>query len=154
MKWDAGQYLKFETERTQPSVDLISRLTADRPKKILDIGCGPGNSTRLLKKRYPDADLLGIDKSPEMIETAVKDNPDIEFKVADAVTELKNVGNGYDIVFSNAAIQWMPDQEKLLPEMLSLLKTGGTLAVQTPMNQGAPVNEIIKNRNWSRCIRS
>ncbi|MDV0445812.1 Trans-aconitate 2-methyltransferase [Methanimicrococcus sp. At1] len=145
MKWDAGQYLKFEKERTQPSADLISRLFVPDPKKILDIGCGPGNSTKLLKNKYPNAEILGIDKSFEMIETAKKTHPDIEFKVADAVTDLKQIGSRYDIIFSNAAIQWMPNHEKLLPEMMALLNSGGILAVQTPLVYEAPMYKIIQN---------
>ncbi len=145
MKWDAAQYLKFESERTQPSVDLTARLLLKNPKRILDIGCGPGNSTRLLKNKYPDAAVLGIDKSPEMIETARRNHPDIEFEVRDAGNDLKEIGGGFDIVFSNAAIQWIPNHEKLIPEMMNLLNPCGFLAVQTPMNQNATVNEIIKD---------
>ena len=112
MRGDAEQDLKFEAERTQPSADLISRLYVRNPKKILDVGCGSGNSMLLLKEKYPDAEILGIDKSPEMIETAKKNNPDIDFKVTDAETSLKTVGSGYDIVCGPETVFHGPAGEK------------------------------------------
>ncbi|WNY23989.1 Trans-aconitate 2-methyltransferase [Methanimicrococcus hongohii] len=143
MKWDAKQYLKFEKERTQPAVDLINRLTLKNPKRILDIGCGPGNSTRLIKDKYPEAYVLGIDKSPEMIETAKTDNPDIDFLIADAGEELEKTGSGYDIVLSSAAIQWIPNHKELMVKMLSLLNPGGMLAVQVPLTDKMPMYQKI-----------
>lgn len=145
MKWDAAQYLKFEAERTQPAADLTARLQLENPKKILDIGCGPGNSTRLLKDKYPSADVFGIDKSPEMIEAAKKSHPDINFQIKDAEAELKETGGGFDVVFSNAAIQWIPNHEKLIPEMMALVNTGGILGVQIPMTDEAPMYEIVQS---------
>jgi len=72
MNWNPEQYLKFKNERTQPAVDLVNRIDVSNPKKILDVGCGPGNSTQVLYNRYPNAYILGIDKSEEMIKAAAE----------------------------------------------------------------------------------
>lgn len=128
MSWDSKQYLKFQKERTQPSIDLADRLTVQSPERIIDIGCGPGNSTAVLKKRYPDAEVIGADNSENMISAAKEKYPDIDFLLCDASKELGNITGKFDIVFSNACIQWVPDHPKLLREMLSLLKEGGSFS--------------------------
>ena len=85
MQWDSAAYLQFESERTQPSVDLVKRIELERPRKLLDVGCGPGNSTQVLADAFPNAlRIIGIDSSPEMIETAKDDHPDMEFRILDA----------------------------------------------------------------------
>lgn len=146
-EWSPDQYLLFERERTQPSVDLVMHIPLDEPKKIVDIGCGPGNSTAVLKARYPDAEILGVDSSEEMIARANANFPDsgINFSVCDAGGGLSELGNDFDLVFSNACIQWIPDHEKLIPSMLSLLKEGGALAVQTPVNADEAAYRIISD---------
>lgn len=82
--WDSAQYLKFGSQRTQPARDLAARLPAENPVEVLDVGCGPGNSTEVLAKRYPDARILGIDSSPEMVAAASHCHPDLEFRLCDA----------------------------------------------------------------------
>ncbi len=143
MSWNSEQYLKFKKERTQPSIDLADRLTARSPSTIIDIGCGPGNSTAILKKRYPNAAVTGADNSENMVMAAKEKYPDIEFILCDASKDLGELNRKFDIVFSNACIQWVPDHPKLLREMLSLLKEGGELAVQVPMNYDEPIHKII-----------
>lgn len=143
MKWDANQYLKFERERTQPSIDLAMRIALPDPHRILDIGCGPGNSTRVLKERFPNADIMGIDSSAEMVKSARKTHPDLRFDVLNADSQLGELPGNFDVVFSNACIQWIPDHPHLLQNMLGLLRTGGVLAVQTPMNYEEPIHQII-----------
>lgn len=142
--WNADLYLKFQQERTQPAIDLAQRIDLPDPKKILDIGCGPGNSTRVLKQRYPNAHILGVDNSQTMIETARRDRPDLEFDICDAAVDLPHLQGGYDVVFSNACIQWLPDHRRVIPDMLNLLIPGGILAVQTPMNYEEPIHLIIE----------
>lgn len=142
-KWDSAQYLKFEAERTQPSKDLANRLTIEAPKKILDIGCGPGNSTAVLARRYPGAHILGIDNSEEMIAQAQRDYPSLQFRLFDASGDLSPLGDDWDVVFSNACIQWLPKHTKLIPHMMALLRRGGQLAVQTPIQQSLPIHAII-----------
>lgn len=86
--WDAAQYLKFGAQRTQPSRDLAARIPLEQPRKIIDIGCGPGNSTEVLRQRFPQADILGVDSSPEMIRAAAQAHPEMRFQLCDAGTEL------------------------------------------------------------------
>lgn len=150
--WDSRQYLKFENERTQPAIDLANRIKIQNPQRIVDIGCGPGNSTQVLAQKYPNAKILGVDSSPDMIETAKKEHPEIDFMQCDASRDLAMLGGEYDIVFSNACIQWIPEHERLIPNMIALLKKGGVLAVQTPMNYQEPVHKItdqvIASEKW------
>ena len=83
--WNAKPYPKFQQERTQPAVDLAMRIANREPAEIADIGCGPGNSTAVLKKVFPHADIAGIDNSPNMIERAQKAHPDLSFRLGDAL---------------------------------------------------------------------
>lgn len=147
--WDSSKYLKFGNERTQPAIDLVNRINIEKPQKILDIGCGPGNSSKVLAQRYPDADILGIDNSPSMIETAREQHPDIRFMHCDVSKDLHVLGGDFDIVFSNACIQWIPDHNALLQSMIGLLKPGGVIAIQTPMNYQEPIHQIIQETSTS-----
>lgn len=149
--WNSAQYLKFKNERTQPAVDLASRISVKNPKNILDIGCGPGNSTHVLYERYPHANILGIDNSENMIATAQTAYPELKFMLCDA-EKLSSIEKKFDIVFSNACIQWIPNHAQLLKNMMSLLNTGGVLAVQIPVNYEEPIHKIIadvsSNDKW------
>lgn len=143
-QWDSAQYLRFERERTQPAIDLAGRIDCPAPRDVLDVGCGPGNSSRVLAERFPEAKILGIDSSPDMIAAAKAGHPDLEFALCDAGKDLPSLGKGrFDVVFSNACIQWIPDHPGLLRGMLALLRPGGVLAVQTPMNYEEPIHRII-----------
>lgn len=105
--WNSTQYLKFKKQRTQPAVDLAMRVLDRNPKAIVDIGCGPGNSTSVLKQLFPNAKILGIDNSSNMIEKARKDHPDISFRLCDALA----LEGQYDLLFSNACLQWIPNHD-------------------------------------------
>ena len=129
-QWNSQQYLKFEKERTQPAIDLAARIPLEHPQAVLDIGCGPGNSTHVLAQRFPEANILGVDQSLPMLEQAARQYPDLSFRQLDAHTELPTLGQRFDVVFSNACIQWVPDHPRLLREMMALLRPGGVLAVQ------------------------
>ncbi|MBU3157335.1 methyltransferase domain-containing protein [Clostridium estertheticum] len=150
--WNSVQYLKFENERTQPAIDLVNRIFIGDPKRIIDIGCGPGNSTQVLAQRFPNAYILGVDNSSNMIETAKRDYPNLDFKTCDVSKDLSMFGNDFDVVFSNACIQWIPKHNELLKNMMVLLKIDGILAVQTPMNYQEPIHKIIAevsiNKKW------
>lgn len=141
--WNSEQYLKFKKERTQPSIDLVSRINIENPKRIIDIGCGPGNSTAELKKRYPNAYILGVDFSPNMIEKAKADNPELDFMLFDATKDFDKLEGKFDIVFSNACIQWIPNHKKLLADMISILNKNGVMAVQIPYQFNQPMHKII-----------
>lgn len=138
--WDALQYLKFEKQRTQPARDLLMRLQAFKPQTAADIGCGPGNSTSMLAGCFPDTRLLGIDSSENMLKTARKKYPHLTFQLCDAL-ELEGK---YDLLFSNACLQWIPNHKELIPALMNKLNKKGILAVQIPMNNEEPLFQIIK----------
>lgn len=148
--WNPNLYLKFDKERTQPSIDLVSRIIVDNPLKIIDIGCGPGNSTQVLVQRWPDSEIIGIDNSPAMIEKAKYDYPNQDWQLADAGTD--EMGGKFDIVFSNATIQWIPDHANLFRKFHNMLSDNGILAIQIPlfwdMPLGKAISKIAKNSLW------
>lgn len=142
-EWNSLQYEKFLYERTLPAIDLANRIMLDSPKRIIDVGCGPGNSTVVLKKRYPNAYVIGVDNSQNMIDRARSSYPDIEFELFDASCDFDKLTDKFDIVFSNACIQWIPDHSKLLRNFMNILNDGGVMAVQIPMNYEEPIHKII-----------
>lgn len=142
MSWSAKQYSKFETERNRPIYDLLARIPAGTIRTAVDIGCGPGNSTQLLRNRFPDAVISGMDSSPDMIDAARRRLPAVQFDVADIATWK---GNGpFDLIFANAALQWVPDHESLFPRLLQQLTPGGSLAVQMPDNADEPAHRLMR----------
>lgn len=141
--WNALQYLKFQKQRTQPAIDLACRIKLDDPEKILDVGCGPGNSTRVLKDRFVHARVTGIDNSENMIAKARADHPDMDFRLCDVSGDLAGLDCDYDIVFSNACLQWVPNHPALIRKLMGLLKKNGVLAVQIPYNASEPIHRII-----------
>ncbi len=150
-EWSSDQYLKFKRQRTQPAVDLAKRIAGKDPRAVLDIGCGPGNSTSVLKKTFPQARIVGIDSSPEMIEKARASCEDIEFRLCDIAADLENL-ESYDVIFSNACLQWVPGHRTLIPALLEKLNDGGVLAVQIPMNYKEPLfvveNDVLSEPRW------
>ncbi len=100
--WDSALYLKYKTERTQPSYDLAARLPRNGINRILDLGCGPGNSTAVLAEVYPRADILGVDGSENMIDCARSEYPQLNWQVCLAPDGLDALPHNFDLVFSNA----------------------------------------------------
>lgn len=151
--WNPDLYLKFKEGRNKPIFDLISHIPLTQPGRIIDIGCGPGNSTIALKNKFPDADITGIDNSSNMIEAAKKAHPEIAFKIIDINNDLCSLGK-FDIVFSNAVLQWLGNHDILILRLFDLLNTNGVLAVQIPYNFGTPVHgalcELVESEKWSR----
>ncbi len=141
MSWSPAQYVKFEEERTRPVRDLVSRIPNADARRAADIGCGPGNSTEILRERYPKAEIVGLDSSPDMIEAAGKRLPDVSFEVADIVGWY---GEGFDVILANAVFQWIPDHETLLPGLVAKLAAGGSLAVQMPDNLDEPSHRLMR----------
>ena len=152
-KWNSELYSKFLAERTQPAIDLARRITLDNPNSIIDLGCGPANSTRVLADRFPNSHIIGADNSEEMIEQARSSYPDLEFIIFDAQNDFPKLTQKFDVIFSNACIQWVPNHEKLITEMMNALNSGGMLAVQIPMNYSEPIHRIIcelaQSDKWS-----
>lgn len=141
--WNSQQYLKFKAERTQPAIDLARRMELKGPHKIADIGCGPGNSTGVLQQLYPDAEITGFDNSENMLASARENCPQAKFEFCDVSCDLPNLSSDFDAVFSNACLQWLPEHAKRIPELVGMLKPGGTLAVQIPVNFEEPIHKII-----------
>ncbi len=140
--WNPSLYLRFGNERIQPTVDLVNRITLREPDRIVDIGCGPGNSTEVLVRRWPDAHMTGIDSSAAMIKSAGKRLPNVEWRVADA----QDLGGNetFDLVFSNAVIHWIPDHANLIPALFRMVKPGGALAIQVPLSSEMPIAQAIE----------
>jgi len=142
LSWSAEQYVAFEDERTRPVRDLIAALPPIDARSVIDLGCGPGNSTEVLAARYPEARVAGIDTSPDMIAAARRRLPQFEFAVED-VQDCKFPGP-FDVILANALLQWVPHHETLLPELIGKLAQRGGLAVQMPDNLDAPAHLLMR----------
>src|SRR4051812_18768928 len=115
--WDANLYLRFADERTQPAVDLAARIRLAHPARIIDLGCGPGNSTGVLRQRWPAAEIIGLDNSPEMIAAASKSDPAGQWLVQDIAAW--NGAETFDVVFSNAVLHWLAEHQALFPRLFN-----------------------------------
>jgi trans-aconitate 2-methyltransferase len=142
--WNADQYLKFEEERTQPCRDLAARLPADGIRSVADLGCGPGNSTRILADKWPDAAITGVDNSASMIDVARREQPQYRWVVRDITEWASEEREQFDVVFSNAALQWVPDHAALYPRVFARVRSGGSLAVQIPSDINSPPHRLMR----------
>lgn len=150
MGWDPTQYLAFGNERLQPALDLLARIPLDAPGTLVDLGCGPGTVTRALKQRWRDANITGVDDSPEMLDRARAENPELTWVEAD-MNGWKADGS-LDLIYSNAALHWLDDHDTLFPRLMDSLAPGGYLAVQMPRNWQAPshtsITQTVKDGPW------
>jgi trans-aconitate 2-methyltransferase len=142
--WDPERYLTYADERGRPFLELVSRIEAQAPASVVDLGCGPGNLTTLLRDRWPDADIAGVDSSPEMIERARDADPTITFEVGDLRTWAAEA-DPFDVLVSNATLQWLPDHLDLLPALVSRVEPGGWFAFQVPGNFEEPSHTIRRD---------
>ena len=140
--WDPGLYTRFEDERTRPAADLLGRVALGAPRLCVDLGCGPGNSTALVAHRFPTAEVVGLDSSPAMLDAARRRLPALRFERADAATWTP--ARTPDLIYANAALQWVPDHPALLPRLFGLLAPGGVLAVQMPDNLAEPTHRLMR----------
>lgn len=140
--WDAQQYLKFEDERTRAARDLLAQIPIADARNVVDIGCGPGNSTELLVKRWPQAKVTGIDTSADMLRQARERLPQHTF--IEANISHWSPQPGADVLFANAIFQWVPDHLKQLRRLAGALPNGGVLAVQMPDNMDEPSHVMMR----------
>lgn len=141
--WSADRYLRFEEQRTRPVRDLLAAIPAEACTSAIDLGCGPGNSTELLAARFRQARVTGLDSSPDMIRAAQARLPAVDF-VLDGIAEWEGQER-YDVILSNAALQWVPDHTRLLPRLAARRTDGGVLAIQIPDNLGEPAQTLMQD---------
>lgn len=150
MVWNPQQYLKFSGHRLRPAVDLLMRIPEFPVRSVADLGAGAGNVTKLIKERWPGADVVGVEGSSEMVEAGKKAAPEVEWLQQDLGSW--QPAQKYDVIYSNAALHWLPDHAKLLPSILTKVEPGGILAVQMPRNFEAPshllIGETALNGPW------
>jgi len=141
-QWDPKTYLAFADERTRAAAELLARIPIEAPTRVIDLGCGPGNSTALLASRWAGAHLEGMDSSPEMIDQARESGVAAEWSVADIAGW--TAAAPYDVIYSNAALHWVGDQASLLPRLMQSVRPGGALAFQVPMNFDMPSHVLMR----------
>ena len=142
MSWDPQQYSRFAGQRLRPALDLIARIPIEHPQTVVDLGCGTGNVTRVLRSRWPDAQITGVDGSPQMLAEARKaGEADIAWQQSDLAAW--RVAGKFDLVFSNAALHWLGDHSALFANLARNIATGGVLAVQMPRNFTALSHTIM-----------
>ncbi|HKF52481.1 MAG TPA: methyltransferase domain-containing protein [Candidatus Acidoferrales bacterium] len=169
--WNPDQYLKFSDERTQPCRDLASHINLPQVRTAIDLGCGPGNSTQVLAERFPEAQITALDSNTTMINAAIQSNPRGRWITGDiakwaagkppneaAERSAEGVAAGlpesastgtieneqYDVVFSNAALQWLPDHATLFPQLFGHVSPGGALAIQIPSAFDRPAHRLLR----------
>ena len=141
MTWDADLYMRFGDQRTRPARDLADRIDLDRPRRIIDLGCGPGNSTQVLRERFPGAHVTGLDSSERMIAKARESCPDEEWVLGDIGQW--SAEEPYDLVFSNAALQWIPNHKGLVQNLITQVVPAGAMAFQIPRHVESPLRQAI-----------
>lgn len=141
--WNPELYRRFEDERTRPAQDLLGRVPLAEPRLVIDLGCGPGNSTELLAARFLTADIVGIDNSEAMLASARERLPQCRFELGDIARWTPPAPP--DLIYANASLQWVGDHEALLPRLFALLAPGGVLAVQMPDNREEPTHRSMRD---------
>ncbi|MBC7276273.1 methyltransferase domain-containing protein [Nocardioides sp.] len=141
--WDPERYLTYSEERARPFVDLLRRVGADRPKTVVDLGCGPGNLTALAAERWPDARVVGLDSSSAMIDKARASVDGVDFAVADLRDWADSaVPGSVDVLLSNATLQWVPGHLDLLAALARAVSDRGWFAFQVPGNFDEPSHRL------------
>lgn len=139
--WNPDQYHRFADARSRPAIDLLARISLSEPASVYDLGCGSGKTTALLARRWPRARIVGVDSSGRMLASAREEFPGIEFLQADLTRWSPT--EPADLLFSNAALQWLDDHPALFPRLMAQVKPGGQFAVQMPHNHDQPSHRAI-----------
>jgi trans-aconitate 2-methyltransferase len=143
MRWDPQQYGRYSDERSRPFHDLVDRIGATSPRRVVDLGCGPGLLTAVLADRWPDAQVNGVDSSPEMVARATAlDQPRLSFKLGD-IAAWEPTGED-DVVVTNAALQWVPGHRALIEKWTTAMPPDSWLAWQVPGNFGSPSHTLMR----------
>jgi trans-aconitate 2-methyltransferase len=140
--WNPELYRRFEDERTRPARELLARVELTNAARVYDLGCGPGNSTELLLERFPTAQVIGTDNSETMLESARQRLPACRFELSDIAQW--QPADAPDLIYANAALQWVADHETLVPRLFKLLAPGGVLAIQMPDNRDEPTHHLMR----------
>ena len=138
--WSADTYRRFERERSRPAADLLARTSASA-RRAIDLGCGPGNSTALIAERFPDAEIIGVDSSPDMLASARKRLPRLEFRLGDIAAFEDPAA---DFILANAAMHWVPNHIAVMGSLAARLPPRGCLAVQMPDNENEPTHVLMR----------
>ena len=150
--WDPGQYLRFGDERGRPFAELVARIGAAEPHHVVDLGCGPGNLTVDLLRRWPAADIVGVDSSPAMVAEARQRAVPGRLRFEEGDLRAWRPPHPVDVIVCNATLQWVPGHVDLFPDVLDQLRPGGWFAFQVPGNFGAPshvvLREVARSPRW------
>lgn len=154
--WDPGHYLKYADLRVRPALDLLARIPLETAARITDLGCGPGNVVEYLRVRFPDGDIQGVDNSAEMLNAAKSSHGDAAMWVqADAASWCPD--QPQDLIYSNAALQWLDRHEELFPRLMEFVVPGGVLAVQMPNQFAEPshvlMRQVALDGPWAKTLK-
>lgn len=138
--WDPAHYTRYAAERDRPFVELMARVPDVVPERVVDLGCGPGHGLAWLARRWPDADVLGLDSSPDMVRAAREAGARAE--VADLVEWARADGEPVDLLVTTATLQWVPGHLDLLPDLVARVRPGGILAMTVPGNFEQPSHTL------------
>ncbi len=142
--WDPDQYGRFAADRGRPFRDLLARVPNDSPRLVVDLGCGPGDLTRTLADRWPEARIIGVDNSAEMLERARAADVDSRVEWVRAAVEDWDPASCGGPIEANATLQWAPTHLRLVQAWVRALPPGGTFAMQVPANFSAPSHRLMR----------
>jgi trans-aconitate 2-methyltransferase len=154
LDWNPALYRRYEDERTRPAQELLARVPLTAAARVVDLGCGPGNSTELLVQRFDGAVVTGTDNSEAMLVSARERLPQARFELSDIAAW--RPGSPPDLIYANASLQWVPDHEALIPRLFAALAPGGVLAIQMPDNRQEPTHRLMRElaaeAPWAQAI--
>ena len=142
MRWDPTQYLAFADHRTRPALELLARVAHAAPDLVYDLGCGTGAMVKAMRERWPAAQVIGVDRSDDMLEASRKAVPGARFEAADLAAWMPPTPA--DVIYSNAALHWLDDHAALFPRLYGHLAPGGVLAAQMPRNFQQPSHALMR----------
>ena len=153
MTWDPEQYLAFGDLRLRPALELLRRIPNERAGLVVDLGCGAGNVTPYLARRWPDAEVIAVDSSAQMLERARSDHPELDVRWVQDDAATWEPPRPPDVLYSNSLLHWLDDHEQLVPRLAGLVRSGGTLAFQVPDNWAEPCHtlayEVARDPRWA-----